>query len=247
MNWVHRNLINIQTNNPQSILALILLLFSLCLWQYLLHFFFVDELDLRALSLSTISILLPVLQKSPFNYCVGCATLDCSSLFWMWDSFLLNLIVRSLSTEMIPYVLLFFFFFPTSLHISQQKVFIILWHLLSFVLYSHPVCLHIYRTFSLPSIFSRKALTALPSSEHTWFLVWRAHVSPAPHDCVSWIFTVMPYFSYYSYPILRFLRGAIIYYPILCFSVPNKISALIIQGLKPNICFLRLLKVGKTG
>ena len=108
--------LKIQVRKFPGIISLdILLLFSLCLWQYLLHFFFVDELDLRALSLSTISILLPVLQKSPFNYCVGCATLDCSSLFWMWDSFLLNLIVRSLSTEMIPYVLLFFFF---SRHLS---------------------------------------------------------------------------------------------------------------------------------
>ena len=196
MNWVHRNLINIQTNNPQSILALILLLFSLCLWQYLLRFFLICGRTwletCRALSLSTISILLPVLQKSPFNYYAGCATLDRSSLFWMGDSFLLNLIVRSLSTEMIPYVFIFFFFFsPKKIQISQQKVFIILWHLLSFVLYSHPVCLHIYWTFSLPSIFSRKALTALPSSEHTWFLVWRAHVSLAPHYSVSWIFTIV--------------------------------------------------------
>lgn len=112
----------------------------------------------------------------------------------------------------------------------------------SFALYSCPVCLHI------TSLFAQHLLQEASDSPAFW-----AHVIPgltareslAPHYPVSWIFTVMPDFSYCSYSLLRFLRGAIIYSPILYFSVPHKISALLIQGLKPNICFLRLLKVGK--
>lgn len=141
---------------------------------------------------------------------------------------------------MIPYV---FFSFLTSLHISQQK-FSFLSDTCQVLPYSPilSVC-----TFTehhcLPSTFSRKLLTALPS-ELTWYLVWQL-VSHWLHTTLCHGYPVMPDFSYCSYSLLRFLRGAIIYSPTLCFSVPHKISALLRQGLKPNICFLRLLKVGK--
>lgn len=163
-----------------------------------------------------------------------CDALDCSSIILMCCSFLSYLIVRFLSTGILPYV------FLTSLRSSWQNVFIFLrFLLLCFIL---PSCHYWMLRLSISPFPGSLCQTLPSSSESTWHQACKAHVSFVPHCLLSWIFMVIPYFSYYYYEILRFLKGAIIYYPIICFSVlSNKISELFIQGLKTNTCFLTFL------
>lgn len=203
-----------------------------------------DKLDLRPAKL--------VLWAPPVFYCL-CHTIHHSIAIWDalgCSSIILNM--RSFSTQFNCKVLEHRDYTSSVFHVSPQywqNVSIILQFRLLYLFYIPILFVYLFTEHCsvCPAPSPGSLCQALPSSECTWCLVWIAHVSLIPHYLVSWIVTVMPYFSYYSYSILMFLRGVIIYYPVLCFSVSNKISGLLIQGLKTNIFFLRLLKVGETG
>lgn len=116
-------------------------------------------------------------------------------LFWKCSSFPFNLIVRFLNTGIIPHV------FVTSFHRSWQNIFILLRFLLLYLFYISIlfVCTVIKHCSVYPPPSPGSHCQTLPSSESPQNQVWIAHVSFIPHCLLSWIFMVMPYFSYYSY------------------------------------------------
>lgn len=153
---------------------------------------------------------------------------------------LLSLIVRLVSIEIIFYVSL------TSFHSSRQYFSILLKFLLCFILLSC-LSMHYWVLFILSTTFSRKPLP------HASFFFWLHRTAVLNRSCATYF--ILPHvkniyclISLTTPTKLRFLRGAIIYYLFLCFSIPkNKISDLLIQRLKTNMCFLRILKIMGNG
>lgn len=203
MHWVNWNSINIETNITQSILVLIRMLASLCLWSYLFDSFSLggQTSDLQNLfsELHLYSIACAPKFIIQFLYVMPWFVL---SLLWKCSSFLLNLTVRSLSIGIISYVSV------TSLHRSWQNVWILLRCLLLYLFYISILFLfmQLLILFRSSTTFSRKSL---PSLTFFFWINMKSGLNSA-HVTYSTLATIMDIYGHALFLFLFLLNSKVL-------------------------------------